>query len=151
MEIDAKFFLIQDGHAKCQRLQCRPLNCRYKIYDEDNCCPRCAANRAEVRILSFVISRREQLSLFSIFVSWRKRKPKDCYESSSWKRFGECGGWRSSESKKAIMTPTSQMSSKWNELNAPSTQNSFLTQWADTQFTRMNFQFEIVRERENEK
>ena len=44
------YLLIQDGHVKCQRLQCRPLSCKYKIYDEDNCCPRCAVNRAEVSI-----------------------------------------------------------------------------------------------------
>ena len=46
-------FLIQDGVVNCQKQKCKALSCKYKIYDKDSCCPRCAVNRAEVCIFLF--------------------------------------------------------------------------------------------------
>ena len=42
-------FSFQDGTYKCKKHPCPKLQCKYRVHDEDSCCPRCAANRKEVR------------------------------------------------------------------------------------------------------
>ena len=49
--LDREWFVIsfQDGTYKCKKHPCPKLQCKYRVHDKDSCCPRCAANRAEVR------------------------------------------------------------------------------------------------------
>ena len=49
--LNREWFVIsfQDGTYKCKKHPCPKLQCKYRVHDKDSCCPRCAANRAEVR------------------------------------------------------------------------------------------------------
>ena len=40
-------FYCKDGKTRCKKRRCPPLRCRLHIRVEGQCCPRCAANRAE--------------------------------------------------------------------------------------------------------
>ena len=86
--ISHDFLFYQDGHVSCRRRHCRTLNCRYKIYDEGTCCPRCAVNRAEV---SFEIKKWSSIWLqiaFSSFCKYcKKNLPniKNFVSSKLWK------------------------------------------------------------------
>ena len=53
---------FQDGKTKCKKKHCPKLSCSLQIRDQDQCCPRCAANREEEERAqrTLLISNREQ-------------------------------------------------------------------------------------------
>ena len=57
--------LFQDGQTKCKKKHCPKLTCPLQIRDQDQCCPRCAANREEEERAqrTLLISNREQRKL----------------------------------------------------------------------------------------
>lgn len=48
-EVNCVTCTCKEGNAKCHRKECRPLSCKYKVFDEESCCPRCPVNRAETK------------------------------------------------------------------------------------------------------
>ena len=50
-EVQCVSCTCKDGNAQCVRKQCKPLSCKYKLFEQNSCCPRCALNRAEVKII----------------------------------------------------------------------------------------------------
>jgi len=52
----------KDGKTKCKKKHCPKLSCSLQIRDQDQCCPRCAANREEEERAqrTLLISNREQ-------------------------------------------------------------------------------------------
>eukprot|EP00092_Neocalanus_flemingeri_P058871 GFUD01070264.1.p1 GENE.GFUD01070264.1~~GFUD01070264.1.p1 ORF type:complete len:935 (-),score=111.94 GFUD01070264.1:1839-4643(-) len=55
----------KDGQTQCKKKHCPKLTCSLKIRDQDQCCPRCAANREEEERAqrTLLISNREQRKL----------------------------------------------------------------------------------------